>query len=710
MSRKSLILCLTVLVVVLGLIGAAMGILYSGVGEGQETAAEDGPSVLAAVPADAMLIACGKAAGLCPLPDALADELKRCDAAVSLHHSGRLHFLTVLDAGKVDASVQDALREYLVSEGKNFVYQDGLLLYSSSDNIVKSAVRHLSEDVSIRDVRGFMDAYNSTKGQNLLFVSGHHARRLLSSAFTSKVYKHSSFLSRIADWYAFKVNDDAVLSLEGRLLYDGEPDELMTSFENCVPGVSSLADCLPSYTLYALTLPLSNHAVFRKDFQVFADSRNSLKPMQARQAELKKKNGISPMELFDRLGVRELAVAGMVIRSSLEKVLLIHVDSRNPELIFRDPSITTMRGYVSKLHEWKYASYVSSVYGSMFALADESCFTYRDGWLIVGSRAAIDEYVTHNALEYTLAEYMAHAGKKGLLSAEPANAVAYFSLTAGKDKLRDYMNKDLTEGLKRLLGEPDYSPVVFHIGRNDETMTSSLQIHALTLNRTKAPSVSRDTTVVIPKGPFAVFGSNDGKCHKFYQNQYKSLCLCDENGKSLWGVPFDKAICGRAHDIDVYDDGNLQVIFCAGSSMYVIDRKGRYVKGFPIDLKKEICLGPDIHQMDGQKCAAILHKDNTLELYTLPKGKKPSFWHTVDMGDETIKSLPERLTVGQKNYWIVRTDIQTLIYPEGGGKKPLTNFKGDSKIRPDSEVVVLAERSAVEVSCYDGKRRTINLK
>ena len=79
------------------------------------------------------------------------------------------------------------------------------------------------------------------------------------------------------------------------------------------------------------------------------------------------------------------------------------------------------------------------------------------------------------------------------------------------------------------------------------------------------------------------------------------------------------------------------------------------------------------------------------------------------MGDETIKALPEKLTVGQKDYWIVRTAIQTLIYPLGGGK-PLTKFKDDAKIRPDSEVLIQEGEKAVEVSCYDGKRRTVNLK
>ena len=709
MSRKSLILCLSVLGVVLVLIGAAVAVLYSGNENAQEGISDDGPSVLSAVPADALFVSCGKAGGLLSLSDALAGQLKRCDAAVSLHFSGKLHSLGVIDVRKAGTSEQNALREYLADEGKSVAQEGSLLLFSSSENILKSAVRHLAEGVSVMDAPGFRTAYESVKGQDILLIPGQHARRLMTSMFTSRVYKHAPFLSKITDWYAFRVREGHGVSLSGNLIYEGEPDELMTAFEGCIPGVSGVADYLPSYTLYAVTLPMANQAAFRKDFQVFADSRGNLKAMQTKQAELKKKNGISPEELFDRLNVKELATAGMMIRSRLEKVLLIHIDSKDAGLIFQDPSIKTLRGYVSKLHQWKYQSYVSSVYGSMFAIADESCFTYRDGWLIVGSRSAIDEYVTHNALEYTLSEYVAHAGKKTLLSASPAVAVAYFSLTAEKNKLSDYMSKSFVNGINAITGEPEYCPVVFSISRNEDSITSTFDIHGLTLARTKAPSTSRDTTVIIPKGPFPVFKSADGKSHKFYQNEHKSLCLKDENGKNLWGVPFDKTICGTAHDIDVHNNGRTQIIFGAGSSLYVIERSGRYMTGFPLDLKKEICLGPDVYDISGLKCAAILHKDNTLELYALPKGKRPSFWHTIDLDDETIKSLPEKLTVGQKDYWIVRTAIQTLIYPVGGGK-PLTKFKDDAKIRPDSEVLVLEEENAVEVSCYDGKKRTVNLK
>ena len=62
-------------------------------------------------------------------------------------------------------------------------------------------------------------------------------------------------------------------------------------------------------------------------------------------------------------------------------------------------------------------------------------------------------------------------------------------------------------------------------------------------------------------------------------------------------------------------------------SIYVIDRLGRYVSGFPIELGKEITLGPDVYDFSGARKynIMVLHEDNTIQMYNL-KGKKPESW------------------------------------------------------------------------------------
>jgi hypothetical protein len=194
----------------------------------------------------------------------------------------------------------------------------------------------------------------------------------------------------------------------------------------------------------------------------------------------------------------------------------------------------------------------------------------------------------------------------------------------------------------------------------------------------------------------------------FYQNSNGAICLKEEDGKGIWGVPFGKPLCGTAHTVDYYANGKLQILFGSGNSVYLIDRLGRFVTGFPIDLGKEILLGPDVYDFNGAKAynIMVLHKDKTIEMYNL-KGQKPASWKGIAL-QETIKGLPERIEVGGRTYWIVRTSKQTLIYPFTGGE-PLTTFTGQQMIMPDSSVDVIDEAS-VQVQCYDGKARIVKVK
>ncbi len=234
-----------------------------------------------------------------------------------------------------------------------------------------------------------------------------------------------------------------------------------------------------------------------------------------------------------------------------------------------------------------------------------------------------------------------------------------------------------------------------------------VQMPKLTMMREKAPEFERDTTVYIPQGPFRVKNSGTGKNNLFYQNSHSAICLKEEGGKDLWGIPFDGKLCGRAYNVDYYANGKLQIIFASGSKIYIIDRLSRYVRGFPLDLGKEILLGPDIYDFNGQRAynIMVLHKDNSIEMYNL-KGKKPSSWKTIK-APETVKNLPERIEVGGRTFWIVRTSVQTLIYPFGGGDA-LISFKGDEMLKPDTKIEII-DGTSVSGQSYDGKKRTVKL-
>ena len=114
MSRKSLIICFSVLTAMLVGIGVAVSVLYSGVGNSRNKAVEKMVDdsrfcLLPAVPSDAVMLCCFSDAQKASegiyseskFPAVLKEAgVKLGRMTVSLHYSGRLSSLYVFDLGK----------------------------------------------------------------------------------------------------------------------------------------------------------------------------------------------------------------------------------------------------------------------------------------------------------------------------------------------------------------------------------------------------------------------------------------------------------------------------------------------------------------------------------------------------------------------------------------------------------------------------------
>lgn len=708
MSRKSLILCLSVLAVLVVGIGVAVGFLYSGVDSDKsaktsKVVSQDRYKLLTAVPSDAVLVACFSNRGM------LESRM-----AVSMHYSGKLLPLYVYDAGKpseIPSEQASALIDSLVGRGMTARYavaDRSMVVASESEALVQSSLRHIDKSMSIMDAPGFADASSLVTGGDVVFVSNVHASYLLPAVFTKKYASYSGFASRLSDWTGLEISEGSKsFSLDGSVVYDGDASEFMTVLQSSQPSVSALSSMIPSYTIFAATLPLGNFDGYVDAYESFLDSRQMLHKNNAAQKSLAGRAGISPYDLMVSIGVREVASVSFMAGGKLETVNLIRTGRDIPEVLFRGMEDFSKKSYVPAVHAWPYAGFAASIFGDIFSLADESCFTWMNGWVVSGSMNAVQEYVDGKVLEYTLAQYMSDASQSDLLAERKSSFVTYFSFSEDEKVLDNVFKTAFLEFAAPLYEDAEYSPFVLSVAPGKSAPAVSAKIQRLQLQKTKAPAFERDTTVVVPKGPFQVKNSGTGKMNNFYQNSHLSLCL-SENGKDLWGIPFKEPICGTAQNVDYYANGKLQIVFGAGSKIYMVDRLGRYVNGFPVDLGKGILIGPDVYDFNGthKYNVMVLHRDNTLEMYNL-KGEKPSSWKGI-YPQETVKALPEKITVGGNSFWVVRTSIQTLIYPFYGGEV-LTTFKGDQMIRPDSNVKVL-DGTTVEVACYDGKVRTVKLK
>lgn len=745
MNRKSLILCLAVLAVMVIGVGVAVAVLYSGVDDGGGRGGNSVPDqgrylLLPAVPSDAMAVCCfaQAEAGMRGLlngfefPADLAEnmaagkfnDLSSSRLAVSLHYGGELEALYIFDAGRSSQEPSEdaaALMDYMRGRKMTVEFVDcssagtdrdilkrSIIVASASDLLVKSSVRHLQKGISIMDASGFSEVAASTSGSDIVFFSNSHARMLMPAVFAKKYHTHEPFVADFAQWTSADLAkfDASGIYADICAVYEEDASDFMSVLSKMQPSVSWISQMIPSYTLSAVTLPMKDAQAYITAYQAYMDSKQSLHKIRNRQKSLAEKTGVRPEDFVRRLDVKEVARVDFVLGKGVQSVNLIRIGKRDT-LVFVGTEDKSFDDYTPSVHVWPYASYISSVFGKLFELKDETCFTYIDGWIVSGSLDAVKLYADGYALEYTLQEYMADAGQKDLLAGSSV-LTAYFSPTSYPQGSKDIFRNSVADAVDAMCADAEYCPMIFSAVNGKKGVDMKFQMQRLTLLRTKAPGHERDTVVVVPQGPFRVKNSGTGKMNLFYQNSHGSICLQEEGGKGLWGVPFKGKLCGTAQTLDYYANGKLQILFGSGSSIYLIDRLGHYVNGFPVDLGKPILLGPDVYDFNGTNAynIMVLHKDNTIEMYNL-KGRRPSTWKTI-AAPETVKALPQRIVVGGNTFWVVRTSIQTLIYPFGGGNA-LTSFKGDQMIRPDSEVRIV-DAVSVSVDCYDGVVRTITLK
>lgn len=732
MSRKSLIICLSVLAAMIGLIILGVTFLYSDTDiKRVEYKVADNSQflLLPAVPTDALVVGCfSDPSSVLPaivsengFAAALANTGVNVEnMVVSLHFSGRVRPLYVFDAeNDSEAIVAAAQASGLHSEvfdcsslslGRKL---DGrtIVLVSSSKDVVKSSIRHLNAGESVIRIGDFAMATNQVSGKNLLFVSNDHSHNLLPSFLVGKYAKYADFVRRLSDWVALDLStiSEDKTQLKGTFVSDSDEPDVMSVFADCGTSVSEVSSMLPSYTVSAMTLPLKKRTQFVASYQNFLDSKQGLQRKLIQRNRLADSTGVTPEDFCERLEMTEVATASFLVDGQLQTVNLVKINSVDTQLIFAGTGITSLKNYNPGVHSYQYEAYVASVFGDMFSLKDERYFTYINGWIVSGSEAAVKEYASGRALSYNLKEFMANADLPDLMADSPASFKAYLSLTEDAKVLEKFAVKNVLKQFSSLYEDVDYSGMVLTVGENDKCEGVSVVMFRNEIKRSKAPVAERNTELEISRGPFKVKNSHTGKMNTFYQrtdNNY--LCLKDENGKGMWGVPFNAPICGTASTVDFYANGKLQILFASGTSLHLIDRLGRFVQDGKVDLKKEILLGPSVYDFSG-KCkynVIVLHKDNTIEMYNL-KGERPSSWTTI-VAPETVMGLPERLELAGKTFWCVRTSVQTLIYPFGGGK-PLTEFVGDQMILPGSKVTV-KDASSVEVECYDGKTRTVKLK
>ena len=599
--------------------------------------------------------------------------------AVALQSSGALVPLILTKTYKADSALLASYTEAAAAAGLKTQVKENFLIASRSETFVGASARHIEEGMSVLN-SSVTELTSRVSGPMVVFLSHSHAGKLLQQYSTPKYRKQSAFVKSLAPWSAFsaEVLKDGGIVLKGVSNKGEAAASWFAAYTAAPAGETLFPEALPYNVASVLAMPVAE--TFLQSRRTFEDGLGRLSRLDKALKD-KKGRSLTPEEWLRSLQMKEI----------------VRADFRSDDGVLHQ-ALLVRSAKELKLDKNLYPGVLGLAFGEPFQIVDTTAKSLNSRWTIFSDKPGADAF---SAGEYTLKERLQDAG----ISA-PDGFTAYASFTDAPEIVDGLFSAPLAKSVKDYASGSGYVPGFASADLSGELPGFKVTLDRRALKGTKVQVMERDTTVDVPTGLFPVKNFQTGKTNYLYQNSHGSICLNDENGKGVWGAPFKEKLCGRVQNIDYFNNGKIQFLFAAGTKLYCIDRLGHWVNGFPVDLRKDILLGPDIYDFTGAGgyTVTVLHKDNTLERYNL-HGAKPEGWQGIK-GPETIKNLPELLEIQDRKYWIVRTSVQTLIYPFTGGE-PVVKGEGTKMIKPDSAITPSGK--SVKAECYDGKTRDFKL-
>ena len=635
MNRKNILIFTAVAVLLFALIVVAVKLLYSNVPADDGAERTSYATLLRAVPSDAAVVMCfsdvAKATDfivdpsspfsefysrtrsrrfLSFLNETAEKEIRGAHVVISMHFSGNMEPLMIVDGGRHSANdtsgVLKALSALCADNGlkHRLVQKDrDLLLVSASETLIGSSVRNIDEGSSILDDQKFISVLSRTSAPNVIYVNHEYASQLIAT-YLGRDYRHwADFVKKAVDWTALGIvlSEDSKLEMKGGQSFSKNASYYANVISAMTPGQTRLPEILPAGTVYSVAITDPDYKHYAPAFEKYIDAQGKLQERKKKLSSLSSDSD-GPLQWRRDSNPSEVARVRWMSGKRTYEALFVRVQSKAKG----EPKVVAN----------DCISYLSVLYGDIFSIQDESRRVSVGNWTAIGSEEALYDWLETGRLNPIFPSSECSA------SLVMGNTVMTWS---GNDCHLKFEIPDLPE---------------------DE--------------------VSSDTPagLEISKGPFKVKNCGSGKINEFYQNEKNALCLRDESGKGLWGVPFGKDICGAVAEIDYLRNGKIQFLFCSGSEMYLIDRLGRFVRDFPVNLGKEVLLGPAAYEVPETRLM-VLHTDNTVAMYDL-KGKKPAEWTDI-VSPYPILSLPVLVTCEGTRYWVVETRGGRLAYEFNGG-------------------------------------------
>jgi len=304
------------------------------------------------------------------------------------------------------------------------------------------------------------------------------------------------------------------------------------------------------------------------------------------------------------------------------------------------------------------------LFGSPFDRLDNTYYTIVGRYVVfANSDAALRSFIISYENGKTLANDRFYADFASNLS-DASNVYIYSAVGRSKELYREYASTGLAGHLENqgeLLSKIEAVGIQYS-ANNGLFYTNAFVRHSNTEEKQEISSLWETALDTVFSGrPQLLLNHNTKALDIFVQDDANTIYLISNTGKLAWKRRLPEKIIGDVQQVDALKNGKLQIAFCAGSSIYVIDRNGKDLAPFPLKLPAPSTNGLRVFDYDNNRDYRFLTacSDKMVYNYTI-RGQKVEGWKFEAMQEIALAPI-QHCAVAGKDY-IVIADKSGRLY------------------------------------------------
>ena len=529
------------------------------------------------------------------------------------------------------------------AEGKSLHYcaAGGLVIISPESILVDKSLRQLSSE-NLTDMRNFNRVNKTASSSADLSCYINHDRfpelwsHFLNGTTRTEVnefgetirYNLRRDIAGLKDYAGWSEMDmsfhDEHIALNGITAADDSLNHFVTVFEGQQPVTCEAGKILPRNTSFFVGFTFSNRDRFFEnlvDYFVhsnsFYDREESLKKIERRFGDESRTTlrnmldnqvvaAITDIEPNDELTTFFIVALRSKKESqeNFEAMLRNYASGENVEFSSLYTAAKAGENKTFRVYRFPYPSFPGVWLGESFRFAKARFAVFYDDYLVfASSEKAIQEYLSDMELNYTLDEDRAYSSFKKTTESK-ANISTFVNINRMLPISERLFSSDLQEAVKansetfrkfyglswQLVCERDVYFNSINLGHYDQPKSDGRALWKTDLG---AQAVTKPTIVINHNNP--------AEKEVILQDEDNRLHLASADGTILWTIPVNGRILSDIHQVDVYRNGNLQYLFNTKEKLYLIDRTGSNVSGFPVEFDSPATNGVNVFDYDGNR-------------------------------------------------------------------------------------------------------------